>query len=134
MRYAITEIEKLTPQERVAGYLALLAKLSEIGARLRTKYNDDEWTDEEQAEWDACTDELDPWFYAMKEDEKKAVQVVDSILGPLTRAEWPIINKDVLEAKRELAQLTRFAERQQHDCEGIMRPIRKLKRLLAKIS
>jgi len=88
------EIRKLSPQERVAGYLALSAKLAEIGARLRTKHKGDDegWTAEEEAEWDACTDELEGWFYAIKEDEKPVIEVVESILGPLTRAEWPIMS------------------------------------------
>ena len=90
------QIEKLSPQERVAGYLALSAKLAEIGARLRTKHKDvatdyhEGWTGEEEAEWDACTDEMDAWFYAIKGDEWPVIKHVEVVLAPLTRAEWPI--------------------------------------------
>lgn len=90
------EIENLTPQERVAGYLLVIAKLAEIGARLRTKYKDvstdydERWNEEEDAEWDACCDELEVWFYSIKPDEKESVQKIDSFFGCLTRAEWPV--------------------------------------------
>lgn len=90
------EIEKLTPQERVAGYLFRLARLADLGARLRTKYKDvstdysEGWNESEQAEWDSFCDDLDDWFYSIKDDEKEVIQRVDSVLGQLTRAEWPL--------------------------------------------
>lgn len=94
------EIEKLTPQERVAGYLFRSARLADLGARLRTKYKDvstdyyEGWNEQEEAEWDSIVDDLAEWFYAIKEDEKPLISLVESVLGPLTRAEWPIKEKN----------------------------------------
>jgi hypothetical protein len=88
------EVKKLTPQERVAGYLARSARITEIGARLRVKYGGDDtsWTAEEEAEWDAACDETDPWWEAMTPEEQAVTRQMAPLFGALGRGEnmpWP---------------------------------------------
>lgn len=85
------EIEKLTPQERVAGYLSHSSQLAYLGARLRVAKEDEEWTSQEELDWDAAVDALDNWYYSIKEDEWETIKIVESILAKLTRGEWPVI-------------------------------------------
>jgi hypothetical protein len=81
----------LSPVERVAGYLYHSAKLAMVGAKLRKdNREDDTWTKEEDAEWEAAAEELDGWWYAMSEEEKTAIEPADLILGSITRGEWPL--------------------------------------------
>ena len=51
-------IAKLSPQERIAGYMRASANLAYLGAQLRTKYKNvstdyyEGWSEEEEKEWD----------------------------------------------------------------------------------
>ena len=91
-----TEIKKLSPQERVAGYVRCYAQLAEVGCRLRVRHAheatnyDEKWTEAEDNEWDKVADEADIWFYALSVEEKQAVAKVMDVLGQLTRGEWPL--------------------------------------------
>lgn len=84
-------IELLTPGERIAGYLQLSSALAVLGAGLRKGGREDEtWSEEEQQRWDAATDALDPWWYAMSDEEKAAIQPVELVLAQITRGEWDV--------------------------------------------
>ena len=91
------QVAKLTPQERVAGYLFRSAQLADCGARLRTKYKDvstdysEGWSEEEELEWDSICDDLDVWWHEIKEDEWPTIHIAESVLNPLTCAEWPVV-------------------------------------------
>ena len=87
----IEEIRKLPSPVRCAGYLARSALAAEYGANLRTKYkNDEDWTLEEQAEWDKLVDETDPWFYALSQYEIDVIAPAELMLASLCRGEFPI--------------------------------------------
>ena len=93
----VEEYKKLTPQERVAGYLAASAAHAVVGARLRTKYaavhtdHHEGWNDAESKEFDAAADGIDAWWYAMSEEENKVARRCDGLfLAPLCRGEWPL--------------------------------------------
>lgn len=77
------------PTVRLAGYFARTAALAECGARLRTEKEDEDWTEEENAEWDRLCDEIEPWFYALSDAEREFLcgQKFDDFLGKLTRGE-----------------------------------------------
>lgn len=95
VKMKVEEIKALHPAIRLAGYLFRSARLSEIGARLRTKYPDDkdDWSEEEWNEWDAACDEIDPYFYALNQEEKEAVKAADLTLASLCRGEYPLYGK-----------------------------------------
>lgn len=114
------EIKKLTPQERVAGYLARDAKLAEIGCRLRVRHHhestdyDEKWTPEEEKEWDDACDDIEPWFYALSDEEKQQIWEIVLVFSQLARGEWPIsvlvqrpIEELLKEASHEAAQIIR---------------------------
>ena len=84
------EIRNLSPVERVAGYLLASAKLAAIGAKLRNHKDDADWTEDEEAEWGAAADELDPWWYGMSKEEHDAVEDMTAMFGSITRGEWPL--------------------------------------------
>lgn len=87
----VEEIKKLPPSLRVAGYLARSARHAELGARLRLNGRPDEsWTPEEDAEWDRLCDEIDPWWYAMTDEDKAEARKVDLYLASLCRGEYPM--------------------------------------------
>lgn len=92
------EIRKLTPQERVALYLAASAAAAAVGARLRAKYagvqtdHDEGWTDDEQREFEEAggCDQEAAW-YAMSAEEQNVATRCDALfLSPLCRGEWPV--------------------------------------------
>ena len=91
------EIKCLHPAIRIAGYLTRNAALSEYGAKLRTVKQDEEWTEEENTEWDRLCDQVEPWWYAMSDDERNWLrrEGVENILGKLCRGE------EILEKKEE---------------------------------
>ncbi len=82
-------IRQLHPAVRMAGYLARVAALAELGARLRTRFPDDNFPDKDQQDWDRLSDECDPWYDALSEPELYAVRYMDRVLGPLTCGELP---------------------------------------------
>jgi hypothetical protein len=84
------EIRKLTPQERIAGFMARDARVAEIGCKLRSHKEDEEWTPEEEKEWDDACDDLDPWWYALSEEEHAAIKEIYLVFSQLARGEWPI--------------------------------------------
>ena len=85
----INEIQNLHPTVRIAGYLARNMALAECGAKLRTVKEDEEWTEEEEAEWDRLCDELDPWFYALTDAERELMTKIDAnfFVSKLARGE-----------------------------------------------
>lgn len=86
----ITEMKALPAPERMAGYLLCSAKLAALGARLRKNNRaDDTWTDEEDAEWDAISDEMDYWFYALSDEERTLLDPIETFFSSLTRGEVP---------------------------------------------
>lgn len=89
INYEIDRIRALPKVQRLAGYLARLAALDEVGARFRTNKEDEEWTEEEHNEWDKYCDELDPWWYALSEEEKCSVNYVENYMACLCRGELP---------------------------------------------
>lgn len=87
----ISKLEQLSPVERVAGYLHLTTKLAMVGARLRKDNRDDStWTLEEEEEWYSICDELDPWWYALSDEERKTIEPANLIIASITRGEWPL--------------------------------------------
>ena len=95
----LNDINKLSPQERVAGYLLRLARIADLGARLRMKYKDvstnylDGWNDEEESKWYCLVDDIEDWGRSLEDDERIIVNTVRPIFDQLTRAEWPIGGK-----------------------------------------
>lgn len=89
------EIKQMNPILRLAKYILLDAKLMEVGARLRVAHAhestdyDEKWTPEEDAEWEEACSALDPWFYTLTEQDKAVIALIEPILGPLTRGEYP---------------------------------------------
>ncbi len=113
------EIKKMRPVERVAGYLARMAEIAEVGARLRNGIEED-WTTEEESEWDRVVDASDPWYQALTPDEFDAISKFDSeVLAPLCRGEWPL-PKPLSEIpdliKRECKACGRLAPLIDHEC------------------
>ena len=92
------KIEEMTPQERIAGYVKTCSDLALLGAKLRTKYKDvrtdyyEGWTQEEEAEWDNLCGFIEPYFYALTEEEKQYLQDIgfENLMGQLTRGENPL--------------------------------------------
>lgn len=81
-------MDKLSSSERIAGYLFYSAKLAVLGSKLRKNGREDEtWTLDEEKEWDTICDEIDPWWYALTEEDKKVLEPVEEILGLITRAD-----------------------------------------------
>lgn len=85
------EIKALSPVERIAGYLLVECKLIAILARLRKNGRSDEtWTIEEEAEWEDACDQVDPWAYALSEEELEAIKPITCYLSSIGRGEWPL--------------------------------------------
>ena len=81
----IEEIEKLSSCERIAGYLFYSSKLAMVGARLRKNNRSDfSWTPEEHEEWDSVCDEVEPWWYALSDEEHAALSDVEVFMAKLT--------------------------------------------------
>ena len=72
---------------RKAAYLAVQAKLSLVGARLRSAKEDKDWTPEDWAAWDDATDEMDIAWRWLNEQERDQVSRTDSLLASLCRAD-----------------------------------------------
>jgi len=89
------EIAALPKILRLAGYLSRMAAADEVGARLRLAHakestdHDEKWTAEEEAEWERVTDEIDPWWYALTEEEKVLLNPVSVFTACLCRGEDP---------------------------------------------
>ena len=86
------QIEKMPSAERVAGFIATSAAVAQAGARLRCKYQGDDfkWTKVENKEWDRATEAYYPYYYSLTPDEWKLVGPLQlSWLSALTRGEWP---------------------------------------------
>jgi hypothetical protein len=84
------EIKNLTTVERIAGFVAASAKLAAVGAKLRKNGRQDEtWTKEEEAEWDAAADEIDPWWYSLSPVEMDSVRPIEVVFASITNGEWP---------------------------------------------
>lgn len=96
----IAENSKLPLIERIAGYLAKSAQLAELGAKLRPKKEDSEWTEEEEALWESIGDSMDPWWYSMDSSERDLMAPIDLFLSFLCRGEMP----DTKEIKEYIAK------------------------------
>jgi len=89
------EIAVLPKILRLAGYLSRLAVADECGARLRLAHKhestdyDEKWTPEEEAEWERLTDAIEPWWYALSDEEKKLLNPVEVFMAHLCRGEDP---------------------------------------------
>jgi hypothetical protein len=91
VRTSIEEIKAMTPAQRVAGYLVRVAAVAECGAKLRAIHaNDDDWTDDEESEWDEVRNATMTWFDAMSDEELEACETFDNALATLCRGEWPL--------------------------------------------
>lgn len=83
-------IKALSPQERMAGYLVRVARLAELGVKLRLAKEDNEWTEEESKEWENICDEIDPWFYALTNEENIYLgKICNDLFSALARGEMP---------------------------------------------
>ena len=86
------EIKKLTSAERVAAYLVRYAKLAEFFAKIYANYGDNNpsnWTEEENIYYDDLADELDPYWYALNETERKFVEIkVIPIFSSFLNGSW----------------------------------------------
>lgn len=79
------EISKPTSAERVAGYIVRFAKLAEFYTKLYLNHgvNDSaNWTEEETICYDNFADEVDPYWFALNETERKFVE--DKIIPTLS--------------------------------------------------
>jgi hypothetical protein len=85
----VEEISLLSKIERLSGYLARMAAIDELGAKLRVKGEDEDWTEEEQNAWDELCDEADPWFYALSDAEKELLKPIENFMACLCRGEDP---------------------------------------------
>jgi hypothetical protein len=88
IREEVDKIKLLTPSERLAGYLFTSAKLAVFGARVRKNDKDDKnWPPEEIEEWDSLANEIDPWFYALTEQELQLLKPIESIIASISCAD-----------------------------------------------
>lgn len=86
----IERISKLPKQIRLAGFLARLAALDELGAQLRTgKDNSDKWSAEDEKKWDDLGDEVEAWHYALSEAEHELLRPIVNFMACLCRGEDP---------------------------------------------
>ncbi len=83
------EIMLLPKPVRLAGYLARMAAVDELGAQLRCSKEDEQWSEEEQAQWEALCDAVDPWFYALSSEEKQLLNPVIVFMACFARGEDP---------------------------------------------
>jgi len=84
----IDQISKLSPQERMAGYLARSSEHAVVGARIRKDGRDDwSWSIEESDEFDTAGEAIDPWWEALSAKERKAVEPAALIIARLCRAD-----------------------------------------------
>jgi hypothetical protein len=77
-RYEQSQEIRLMPQNlRLAGYLLVEAKLTCLLSELRLNYDDDKnWPEEDEKKYEDLCDELDPWWYALSEEEKAFLQPI----------------------------------------------------------
>lgn len=88
------DIALLTSCERLAGYMLVSSKLAVIGARLRKDGREDHtWSEAEIEEWDKACDEIDPWWFALSEEEKEGLKNIEVFMADLTCARWPLTDK-----------------------------------------
>jgi len=89
MKKTIEEIRNLHPAVRVAGYIVRNAAITECGAKLRTIKEDEEWSKEEEEEYENACAESEPWFYALTDDERNFLRWsgIENVLGKLCRGE-----------------------------------------------
>jgi hypothetical protein len=87
IKQSVQEIRQLHPTVRIAGYIARAAKINELGAKLRTVKQDEEWTEEESKNWEDLCSDLDPWWIALSQQEKEYVVKFDEAFGAICRGE-----------------------------------------------
>ena len=85
----IKEIHELPKIVRLAGYLARLALLDEVGAKLRTSKEDEDWTQEEEERWYTLVDEIENWEYGLSREEHNLLKPISSFMACLCRGEDP---------------------------------------------
>lgn len=81
------EISKWPQPIRLAEYLKVLAENTVIGARLRTSKQDEEWTEEDKQLWESSCEKMEPYWYALSENDRKVLRVVMELTGSLCRGE-----------------------------------------------
>ncbi len=78
----------MNSSEIIARYLMHSARLAVLGSTIRKDNRSDEsWTKEESDEWDAICDDIDPWWYALSEEDKKKIDCVQEVMSKLTCGE-----------------------------------------------
>ena len=90
MKETIEAIKKVSVSERLAGYLLRVAELASVGAQLRSKKEDEDWTEQENKLFEAFQDSIDPWLAALSEEEKQFLHKFEvELFAPITRGEIP---------------------------------------------
>src|SRR5271166_700760 len=78
------EIQALSSIERMSGYLKRFAALADVGARLRKDEREEEtWTEAEEAEFDAASEELDGWYHSLSNKEAAHIEETERTLCDL---------------------------------------------------
>jgi hypothetical protein len=76
-------IRTLPQNLRLAGYLRHNSELTECLAELRLTKEDEAWTDEDDKKVEYLRDALDPWWYALSEEEKDFLLPLDLVHAAL---------------------------------------------------
>lgn len=89
MQETTNDIQEMHSTVRIAGYLMRLSAFAESAAKLRISKEDEEWTAEEESEFEKFCDELDPWFYGMTDDERQFLRKsgIENVFGKIARGE-----------------------------------------------
>jgi len=83
----IHEIRELPQNLRLAGYIKRNAALTEHLAKLRLEKEDNEWTDEDEAKWERLEEEVEPWWYALNEEDRRFLRTIEVRMAALANGE-----------------------------------------------
>ena len=85
----VQEIRELSKVVRLAGYIARLAAFDEMGAKISARKEDEQWTTEENTEWEKMCDEFDAWHYGLSVQEHETIAPISTFMAYLCHGEDP---------------------------------------------
>jgi hypothetical protein len=89
-----SEIEALSPCQRIAFYIELSARMAFVGANLHKK---DKWSDDDLDKWDEVCDAVSHCYYILTDEEMAIIEPLDRFLTDLDKGNWPLSKIDAPE-------------------------------------
>lgn len=82
------DIDKMSSQERIIGYMKEYLKFTEAAYNLRSNGRSDySWNEDEANLFEKLSEDLDPWWYVLSEKEKDFLKPIETQLSKMARGE-----------------------------------------------